>query len=95
LVKIYVLFCYERGLLYFQIEALFHINRIFLPFFILNDFLVEYYTKFFDIIQDNLIKRINMLVAPSILSANFGKLNDEISAICQAGCDLILSLIHI
>jgi ribulose-phosphate 3-epimerase len=50
---------------------------------------VEYYTKFFDIIQDNLIKRINMLVAPSILSANFGKLNDEISAICQAGCDLI------
>jgi len=30
-----------------------------------------------------------MLVAPSILSANFGKLNEEIKAICDAGCDLI------
>jgi len=30
-----------------------------------------------------------MLVAPSILSANFGKLNEEITAICEAGCDLI------
>ncbi|MDY0321890.1 MAG: ribulose-phosphate 3-epimerase [Arcobacteraceae bacterium] len=30
-----------------------------------------------------------MLVAPSILSADFGKLNDEITAICDAGCDLI------
>jgi ribulose-phosphate 3-epimerase len=30
-----------------------------------------------------------MLVAPSILSANFGKLNDEIVAICDGGCDLI------
>jgi ribulose-phosphate 3-epimerase len=28
-------------------------------------------------------------VAPSILSANFGKLDDEISAICDGGCDLI------
>ncbi len=30
-----------------------------------------------------------MLVAPSILSADFGKLNDEITAICDAGCDLV------
>ncbi len=30
-----------------------------------------------------------MLVAPSILSANFGKLDDEIKAICDGGCDLI------
>jgi ribulose-phosphate 3-epimerase len=30
-----------------------------------------------------------MLVAPSILSADFGKLNEEISAICDGGCDLI------
>ncbi len=30
-----------------------------------------------------------MLVAPSILSADFVKLNDEIKAICEAGCDFI------
>ena len=30
-----------------------------------------------------------MLVAPSILSADFGKLNEEIKAICEAGCDLV------
>jgi ribulose-phosphate 3-epimerase len=30
-----------------------------------------------------------MLVAPSILSADFGKLNDEITAICDGGCDLV------
>jgi len=30
-----------------------------------------------------------MLVAPSILSADFGKLNDEITTICEGGCDLI------
>ncbi|MEA3383194.1 MAG: ribulose-phosphate 3-epimerase [Campylobacterota bacterium] len=30
-----------------------------------------------------------MLVAPSILSADFGILNDEITAICEGGCDLI------
>ncbi|MDR2100828.1 MAG: ribulose-phosphate 3-epimerase [Campylobacteraceae bacterium] len=30
-----------------------------------------------------------MLVAPSILSANFGRLNEEIKAICDAGCDLV------
>jgi ribulose-phosphate 3-epimerase len=30
-----------------------------------------------------------MLVAPSILSADFGKLNEEIKEICEAGCDLI------
>lgn len=30
-----------------------------------------------------------MLVAPSILSADFGKLNEEINAICDGGCDLI------
>lgn len=30
-----------------------------------------------------------MLVAPSILSADFGKLNEEIIAICDAGCDLV------
>ena len=30
-----------------------------------------------------------MQVAPSILSADFGILNDEIQAICNGGCDLI------
>lgn len=30
-----------------------------------------------------------MYVAPSILSADFGNLNAEIKAICDAGCDLI------
>ena len=30
-----------------------------------------------------------MQVAPSILSADFGILNDEITAICDGGCDLI------
>lgn len=30
-----------------------------------------------------------MLVAPSILSANFGQLDNEIRNICEAGCDLI------
>ena len=30
-----------------------------------------------------------MLVAPSILSADFGKLGDEVKAICEAGCDLV------
>ena len=30
-----------------------------------------------------------MLVAPSILSADFGKLSEEIVAICEGGCDLI------
>ena len=30
-----------------------------------------------------------MLVAPSILSADFGRLNNEIQAICEAGCDLV------
>jgi len=30
-----------------------------------------------------------MQVAPSILSADFGRLNDEIKAICEGGCDLI------
>ncbi len=30
-----------------------------------------------------------MLVAPSILSADFGKLNEEIRAICDGGCDLV------
>ena len=30
-----------------------------------------------------------MLVAPSILSADFGNLNNEIKSICQANCDLI------
>ena len=30
-----------------------------------------------------------MLVAPSILSADFGKLNSEIEAIVEAGCDLV------
>jgi ribulose-phosphate 3-epimerase len=31
----------------------------------------------------------NIQVAPSILSADFGVLNDEIEAICDGGCDLI------
>jgi ribulose-phosphate 3-epimerase len=30
-----------------------------------------------------------MLVAPSILSADFGNLSEEIKAICDGGCDLI------
>ncbi|MDR0761807.1 MAG: ribulose-phosphate 3-epimerase [Campylobacteraceae bacterium] len=30
-----------------------------------------------------------MLIAPSILSANFGKLHEEVQAICNAGCDLV------
>jgi ribulose-phosphate 3-epimerase len=30
-----------------------------------------------------------MLVAPSILSADFGRLADEVKAICDAGCDLV------
>ncbi len=30
-----------------------------------------------------------MLVAPSILSADFGNLADEVKAICSAGCDLV------
>ena len=30
-----------------------------------------------------------MLVAPSILSADFGRLNEEITSICEAGCDLV------
>ncbi|MDR2789508.1 MAG: ribulose-phosphate 3-epimerase [Campylobacteraceae bacterium] len=30
-----------------------------------------------------------MLVAPSILSANFGKLDEEIRAVCDDGCDLV------
>ncbi len=30
-----------------------------------------------------------MLVAPSILSADFGKLALEVKAICEAGCDLV------
>ncbi len=30
-----------------------------------------------------------MLVAPSILSADFGNLKSEIEAICEAGCDLV------
>jgi ribulose-phosphate 3-epimerase len=30
-----------------------------------------------------------MLVAPSILAADFGNLNSEIKAICDGGCDLI------
>jgi len=30
-----------------------------------------------------------MLVAPSILSADFGKLNEEIRDICEGGCDFV------
>lgn len=30
-----------------------------------------------------------MLVAPSILSCDFGRINEEITAICEAGCDLV------
>ena len=30
-----------------------------------------------------------MQVAPSILSADFGKLNQEVKAICDGGCDLV------
>ena len=30
-----------------------------------------------------------MLVAPSILSANFGNLSSDVKAICDAGCDLV------
>jgi len=30
-----------------------------------------------------------MLVAPSILSADFGKLAEDVKAICEGGCDLV------
>ena len=30
-----------------------------------------------------------ILVAPSILSADFGRLNEEVISICDAGCDLV------
>ena len=30
-----------------------------------------------------------MLIAPSILSADFGRLADEVNAVCEAGADLI------
>jgi ribulose-phosphate 3-epimerase len=30
-----------------------------------------------------------MLVAPSILSADFGKLDQDVQAICEGGCDLV------
>ena len=30
-----------------------------------------------------------MRVAPSILSADFGKLESEVKAICEAGCDFV------
>ena len=30
-----------------------------------------------------------MLVAPSILSADFGRLKEEVEAICKGGCDLV------
>ena len=30
-----------------------------------------------------------IMVAPSILSADFGRLNEEIKAICDAGCDFV------
>jgi len=30
-----------------------------------------------------------MLIAPSILSADFGHLSDEVKAICDGGCDLV------
>ncbi len=30
-----------------------------------------------------------ILVAPSILSADFGRLDEEVSSICDAGCDLV------
>lgn len=30
-----------------------------------------------------------MLIAPSILSANFGKLKEEVESICKAGCDFV------
>jgi len=33
--------------------------------------------------------RINMLIAPSILSADFGNLAHDVKAICEGGCDLV------
>ena len=30
-----------------------------------------------------------MLVAPSVLSADFGNLERDVKAICEAGCDLV------
>lgn len=35
------------------------------------------------------IKRLIMLVAPSILSADFGRLDEEVKAVCEAGCDFV------
>ncbi len=32
---------------------------------------------------------MNMLVAPSILSADFGRLADDVRTICEGGCDLV------
>ena len=34
-------------------------------------------------------QRTVMLVAPSILSADFGRLGEEVKAICDGGCDLV------
>jgi len=36
-----------------------------------------------------IFSRIAMLVAPSILSADFGNLAQDVKAICDAGCDLV------
>ena len=35
------------------------------------------------------------LIAPSLLSADFARLGDEVRAVIDAGADWILSLIHI
>jgi len=43
----------------------------------------------FAIINQNNINRNTMLVAPSILSADFGNLAEDVKAICEGGCDLV------
>jgi len=42
-----------------------------------------------DTIQLECQKRFKMLVAPSLLSADFGNLSRDVQAVCDAGCDLI------
>lgn len=41
------------------------------------------------IINKNNCSRTRMLVAPSILSADFGNLAEDVRAICEGGCDLV------
>ena len=61
------------------------------PFFIHGDrMLKKMQAKLgFVIITQNIYTRTDMLVAPSILSADFGHLARDVEAICEGGCDLV------